>query len=131
MKSKEQLTQEVLDTLEAYEHAFATGTRDDVQYYVKDKLAYVTDDDVQVRDRYPFDPVKFREMTDFDHGDAVPEVVHIDEHKAHVIFSGRRWSKAGTSDAIMSSTYILQHDGSAWKVAVISGIREPTEMVRK
>ena len=130
MKSKEELTREVLEMLEAYEHAFASGTRDDVQIYVKDKVVYVTDDDVQLRNRYPFDPVKFREMTNFSHGDAVPEVVHVDEHRAHVVFSGRRWNKEGTSNEIVSSSYILQHDGTAWKVAVISGIRTPTETVR-
>ena len=58
MSRRDVLVAEVLAVLHAYQEALEHGTREDLQKHVHLPVAYVTEDNVQMRERYPFDPQK-------------------------------------------------------------------------
>lgn len=117
--------------MERYHEAFLHGTRDDLQALVHSPVVYVAEADVQVRERYPFDPVKLRTVTDFHHTDATTRVIHIEETRAHVLIEGVRCRADGSAIETIESMYILQDRGEGWRVASFSGIRgasDPAEL---
>ena len=91
MSRRDELVAEVMDLLERYQQAIETGTRDEIQTMVHLPVAYIAEDSVQMRERYPFDPVKLREATGFHHGASTYNVLHIDETKAHVVIELGRY----------------------------------------
>jgi len=126
MSAEQSLSDEVEATLRRYITAFETdGTRDDLESFCQLPLAYVSDREVQLRDRYPFDPVKLRESTGLRRSNVELEVIHVDEHKAHVLIEGTREREDGTVIEHIESVYILHRVGTAWKISLMSGIRKP------
>jgi hypothetical protein len=109
--------------MERYHEAFLTGTRDDLQRLVHVPVAYITEHDVQLRDRYPFDPVKLRAATGFHHTNAETTFVHIEDTRAHVLIEGTRHRADGSVIETVEAVYILQDRGDGWRVAAFSGIR--------
>ena len=109
--------------LESYQQAIETGTRDEIQEFVHLPVGYITEDDVQMRERYPFDPVKLREATGFHHGKSDYDVVAIDETKAHIVITATRMRADDSPIEYVSAFYILQKRGGKWKIAAFSGIR--------
>ncbi|MFN0030240.1 MAG: hypothetical protein ACKV2O_24065 [Acidimicrobiales bacterium] len=109
--------------MERYHQAFLHGTRDDLQLLVHSPVIYITETDVQVRERYPFDPVKLRAATDFHHGETETRFVHIEPTRAHVLIEGTRHRADGSAIESIQSVYILQDRGEGWRVAAFSGIR--------
>jgi hypothetical protein len=123
MTRRDELVAEVLDLLQRYQGAIETGTRDDIQTMVHLPVGYITEDDVQMRERYPFDPVKLREVTGFHHGKSDYDVIAIDETKAHVVISATRMRADDSPIEYVSAFYILQKREGEWKIAAFSGIR--------
>ncbi|MDP6692400.1 MAG: hypothetical protein QF384_23120 [Alphaproteobacteria bacterium] len=123
MTRRDELVAEVLDLLQRYQGAIETGTRDDIQTMVHLPVGYITEDDVQMRERYPFDPVKLREVTGFHHGKSDYDVIAIDETKAHVVISATRMRADESPIEYVSAFYILQKREGEWKIAAFSGIR--------
>ena len=113
--------------MERYHEAFLHGTRDDLQQLVHVPAIYIGEKDVQVRDRYPFDPEKLRAATDFHHTNATTTFVHIEDTRAHVLIEGTRHRADGSVIESIQSVYILQDRGDGWKVAAFSGIRGAVE----
>ncbi len=125
MSRREELVAEVMAVLHNYQQAFKTGTRDDIQAMVHLPVAYITEDDVQMRERYPFDPVKLREATGFHHGESTHDVLHIDETKAHVLINATRMRADNSPIEQVGAFYILQKRDGEWKIAAFSGVRTP------
>ncbi len=123
MTRRDELVAEVLDLLERYQQAIETGTRDEIQTMVHLPVGYITEDDVQMRERYPFDPVKLRAVTGFHHGQSSYDVVAIDETKAHIVITATRMREDDSPIEYVSAFYILQKRGDEWKIAAFSGIR--------
>ena len=113
----------VLSIMRAYQTAIETGNRDDVQRFVHLPVAYITEDTIQLRDRYPFDPEKLRDLTEFHHADMAYDVIHIDETKAHIVVSGQRKRADDSSIETIEAVYVLQQRDSVWKIVAFSGIR--------
>ncbi len=111
------------ELMDRYHEAFLSGTRDDLEALVHLPVIYVTETDVQVRDRYPFDPVKLRTMTEFHHSETETRFVHVEATRVHVLIEGTRHRADGSVLESLQSFYILQDRGDGWKVAVFSGIR--------
>lgn len=123
MSRRDELAAEVIAVLESYQQAIETGTRDEIQAFVHLPVGYITEDDVQMRERYPFDPVKLREATGFHHGKSDYDVVAIDETKAHIVITATRMRADDSPIEYVSAFYILQKRGGEWKIAAFSGIR--------
>ncbi len=109
--------------MERYHEAFLHGTREDLQQLVHAPVIYITETDVQVRERYPFDPAKLRAATDFHHTEAETRFVHIEPTRAHLLIEGTRHRSDGSVIESIQSVYILQDRGDGWRVAAFSGIR--------
>lgn len=111
--------------MERYHEAFLHGTRDDLQKLVHQPVMYVTETDVQVRERYPFDPEKLRSATGLDRTEGTTTFLHIEDTRAHLVIEGTRLRVDGSAIGSIRSVYILQDRGDGWKVAVFSGIQVP------
>lgn len=118
-----ELVAEVEELMERYNEAFVSGTRDDLEVLVHLPVIYVSEEEVQVRDRYPFDPVKMREVLQLDRPRTTQTVVHIEETRAHLVIEGTRHRTDGSVIESIESFYILHKRDGAWKVSVFSGIR--------
>ena len=81
---KATLEKEARAVFDDYLEAFQTGTRDDMDTFMHFPVAYIGEDSILVKERYPFDPEKLRTTTDFVRADFKYEVVHIDGTKAHM-----------------------------------------------
>jgi hypothetical protein len=125
MSRRDELVAEVMDLLERYQQAIETGTRDEIQTMVHLPVAYIAEDSVQMRERYPFDPVKLREATGFHHGASTYNVLHIDETKAHVVIDATRMRTDNSPIEKVGAFYILQKREGKWKIAAFSGVRTP------
>ena len=106
-----------------YHNAFLTGTREDLEQLVHLPVIYITENDVQVRERYPFDPVKLRGVGELHHTESTSRYVHIEATRAHVLIEGTRHRADGSVIESIDSVYVLQDRGDGWKVAAFSGIR--------
>jgi hypothetical protein len=109
--------------MDRYHAAFEHGTRDDLQELVHLPVAYISEEEVQLRERYPFDPVRMREATGFHHAEAVTRVVHVETGRAHVVIEGTRHRADGSVIESIDAFYILHDRGDGWKVSAFSGIR--------
>ena len=116
---------DVLATLREYIRAFETGTRDDAQAFCHLPIAYVTDTQVQLRERYPFDPVKLRQVTGLVRSDVTLKVLHMDETRAHVVIEGERLRADGSVIEGIQALYILHRLRDVWRITLISGLRTP------
>ncbi len=125
MSRRDELVAEVMDLLHRYQQAIETGTRDEIQTMVHLPVAYITEDDVQMRERYPFDPEKLRQATGFHHGNSTYNVVHVDETKAHVQIDATRMRADDSPIEVVGAYYILQKRDGEWKIAAFSGVRTP------
>ncbi len=121
--TRAQLTERIEEFLTRYSAAFETGTRDDLEQLVHLPVVYIAEDNVHVRDRYPFDPVKMREVTGFARADGTKRIIHLEPTRAHVLIEAMRYRGDGSVLESISSVYILQDRGDGWKVAAFSGIR--------
>lgn len=109
--------------MERYHEAFLVGSRQDLEQLVHLPVIYISETDVQVRDRYPFDPAKLRAATDFHHTETTTSFVHIEDTRAHLLIEGIRYRSDGSAIESIQSVYILQDRGDGWRVAAFSGIR--------
>ncbi len=123
MSRRDELVADVMAVLNEYQSALETGTRDDLQALVHLPVAYITEDDVQMRERYPFDPQKLRDQMGFHHGQSNYDVVHVDENKAHVQITATRMRQDDSPIEHVEAFYILQKREGAWKISAFSGIR--------
>ena len=123
MSRRDVLVAEVLAVLHEYQEALEYGTREDLQKHVHLPVVYVTEDNVQLRDRYPFDPQKLRVAMDFHHSNAEYAVMHIDETKAHIAITATRMREDDSPIENVEAFYILQNRDDQWKIAAFSGIR--------
>ena len=114
----------VVARLEDYIRAFETGTREDLQAFCQLPVAYVTDTEVQLRRRYPFDPVALREKTGLHRSEMRIDVLHVDAHRAHVALEGTRLREDGSVIEGIEAVYFLHHLDGEWKITLISGIRK-------
>ena len=117
------LEAEIQDFMVRYNLAFTRGTRDDLEALVHLPVIYVSETEAQVRDRYPFDPEKMREVTGFHHPQTETRVVHLEENRAHLIIEGTRHREDGSVIESIDSFYILHKRDGEWKVSVFSGVR--------
>lgn len=120
---RDELVATALAFMERYNAAFREGTRDDLEALVHLPVAYVSETDVQFRDRYPFDPVKLRAASEFHHAETTTRVAHVEETRAHLVIEGTRHRADGSVIESIQAFYILQDRGDGWKVAAFSGIR--------
>lgn len=111
------------DLMARYHAAFQHGTRDDLEALVHLPVIYVTEADVRVCDRYPFDPVKLRSVAEFHHAETTTTYAHLEPTRIHAVIEGTRYRADGSKLESIESFYILQDRGDGWKVAVFSGIR--------
>jgi len=119
-----ELEAEIEAFMERYHHGFTAGTRDELQALVHLPVIYVTETEAQVRERYPFDPVKMRESDlGFHHAETTTRVVHLEETRAHLVIEGLRYRADGSVIESIESFYILHKRDGEWKVSVFSGIR--------
>ena len=125
MSRRDELVAEVMDLLHRYQQAIETGSRDEIQTMVHLPVAYIAEDSVQMRERYPFDPAKLREATGFHHGKSNYDVVHVDETKAHVQIDAIRMRADDSPIEMVGAFYILQKREGEWKIAAFSGVRTP------
>ena len=125
MSRRDLLVAEILAVLHSYQEALENGTREDLQKHVHLPVAYITEDDVQMRDRYPFDPQKLRTMKDFHHSKSEYRVMHVDESKAHVEITATRKREDCSPIEYIEAFYVLQKRNDHWKISAFSGIRTP------
>ena len=125
MSRRELLVAEVLAVLHDYQKALEHGTRDDLQKHIHLPVAYITEENVQMRDRYPFDPQKLRTLKDFHHSTSEFRVMHVDESKAHVEITATRKREDSSPIEYIEAFYILQKRDDRWKISAFSGIRTP------
>lgn len=118
-----ELLAEIDEFMGRYNAAFRAGTRADLQALVHLPVIYVSETEAQVRDRYPFDPEKMREVSGFHHPETETRVVHLEETRAHLTIEGTRHRADGSIIESIDSFYILHKRDGAWKVSVFSGIR--------
>lgn len=118
-----ELVAEIEAFMERYNEAFVSGTRDDLEALVHLPVIYVAEDGAQVRDRYPFDPVKMREVLGLAEPQTTQTVVHVEETRAHLVIEGTRHRTDGSVIESIDSFYILHKRDGEWKVSVFSGIR--------
>ena len=116
---------EVRSLLRDYIDAFVRGTRDDLQAFVKLPVAYITDHEVQMRERYPFDPEKLRTVTGIARSEVDINVLHANHSKAHVEIKGTRQKSDGTVVEGIEAIYVLNRIEGEWKITALSGIRVP------
>ncbi len=109
--------------LARYHDAFLHGTRADLEALVHLPVAYISETEVQLRERYPFDPEKLRAAGGLARTDTTTTFVHIEPTRAHVLIEGNRLRHDGSVIESIQSVYILQDRGDGWKVAAFSGIR--------
>lgn len=121
--TRARLTASIEEFLTRYSAAFETGTRDDLEQLVHLPVVYIAEDQVHVRDRYPFDPVKMRAASGFARGDVTKRIIHLEPTRAHVLIEGIRYRGDGSPIESINSVYVLQDRGDGWKVAAFSGIR--------
>ena len=115
---------EVVAFLEDYIRAFETGTREDLQAFCQSPVAYVTDSEVQLRERYPFDPVKLREKTGLARSEMRIDVLHLDAHRAHVALEGTRQTQRRQRHRRGRGRVFPAPPRRPWKITLISGIRK-------
>lgn len=115
---------EILTILKNYQSAIETGERSDTQAFVHLPVGYISEDEVHLRDRYPFDPVKLRAATGFHHANMKYTVIHMDDTKAHVLVEGTRHREDNSVIEAVDAIYIMQRRDGIWKVAAFSGIRQ-------
>lgn len=120
---RKELEAEIHAFMEQYHEGFTRGTRADLEALVHLPVIYVSETEAQVRDRYPFDPVKMRAANDFDHADTTTRIVHLEPTRAHLVIEGLRHRADGSVIESIDSFYILHKRDGAWKVSVFSGIR--------
>ena len=120
---REELEAEIEAFMGRYNEAFVSGTRDDLQALVHLPVIYVSENETQLRERYPFDPEKMREATGFDHPQTEIRIVHLEETRAHLTIEGTRHRKDGSVIESIDTFYILHKKDGAWGVSVFSGIR--------
>jgi hypothetical protein len=117
------LEAEIEELMGRYNAAFESGTRDDLQALVHLPVIYVSETEVQVRDRYPFDPERMRATMGFHHPESEIRIVHLEETRAHLTIEGTRHREDGSVIESIDSFYILHKRDGVWKVSVFSGIR--------
>ncbi len=120
---REQLEVEIDAFMGRYNAAFVSGTRDDLQEWVHLPVIYVSENEAQIRERYPFDPERMREATGFDHPQTETRIVHLEETRAHLTIEGTRHRQDGSVIESIDSFYILHKKDGEWGVSVFSGIR--------
>ena len=120
---REELEAEIEAFMGRYNEAFVSGTRDDLQNLVHLPVIYVSETEAQVRERYPFDPERMRESTGFHHPETETKIVHLEEHRAHLMIEGTRHREDGSVIESIDSFYILHKRDDQWGVSVFSGIR--------
>jgi hypothetical protein len=120
---RSELEAEIREFMDRYNAGFAGGTRDDLQALVNLPVIYVSETEAQVRDRYPFDPVRLREATGFHHPNTEFRIVHLEETRAHLTVEGTRHREDDSVIESIDSFYILHKNDGEWKVSVFSGIR--------
>ena len=125
MSRREELVAEILAVLQDYQKALEVGTREDLQKHVHLPVAYITEENVQMRDRYPFDPQKLRSMKGFHHSKSEYRVMHVNESKAHVEITATRKREDRSPIEYIEAFYILQKRSDRWKISAFSGIRTP------
>jgi hypothetical protein len=118
-----ELETEIDEFMGRYNAAFVSGTRDDLQALVHLPVIYVSETEAQVRERYPFDPEKMREVMGFHHPETTTRIVHLEETRAHLTIEGTRHRADGSIIESIDSFYILHKRDDEWKVSVFSGIR--------
>jgi hypothetical protein len=122
---KATLEKEARAVFDDYLEAFQTGTRDDMDTFMHFPVAYIGEDSILVKERYPFDPEKLRATTDFVRADFKYEVVHIDDTKAHMVGGGTRHRADDSVIEIVESIYIMQKRDGRWGIVSFSGVRTP------
>ena len=114
-----------LDTMDAYMAAFEKADLAAMTEHVHLPVTYIAEDHVRTMDRYPFDPVKLKEKTGYDHSKVDITVLAADDQKAHMRIKGTRHRADGTVTEGIDAIYILQDRGDGWKIAAFSGVRSP------
>lgn len=117
------LEAEIHAFMSRYNSAFTDGTRDDLEALVHLPVIYVSETEAQVRDRYPFDPERMRDVTGFHHPQTETRIVHLEENRAHLVIEGTRHKEDGSIIESIDSFYILHKRDGEWKVSVFSGVR--------
>ena len=120
---RQQLEREIDDFMKQYNEAFVSGTREDLQELVHLPVTYVSETEAQLRERYPFDPEKMREVTGFHHPETEVRIVQLEETRAHLTIEGTRHRQDGSIIESIDSFYILHKIEGRWGVSVFSGIR--------
>lgn len=117
------LEAEIHAFMDRYNTAFISGTRADLESLVHLPVIYVSETEAQVREKYPFDPERMREVTGFHHPETETRIVHLEETRAHLSIEGTRHRADGSIIESIDSFYILHKQDDEWKVSVFSGIR--------
>ena len=117
------LEAEIHAFMDRYNTAFTSGTRADLESLVHLPVIYVSETEAQVREKYPFDPERMREVTGFHHPETETRIVHLEETRAHLSIEGTRHRADGSIIESIDSFYILHKQDDEWKVSVFSGIR--------
>ena len=117
------LEAEIHASMDRYNTAFTSGTRADLESLVHLPVIYVSETEAQVREKYPFDPERMREVTGFDHPETETRITHLEETRAHLTIEGTRHRADGSIIESIDSFYILHKQDDEWKVSVFSGIR--------
>jgi len=125
MSRRDVLVTEILAVLHDYQKDLEHGTREDLQKHVHLPVAYISEEKVQMRDSYPFDPQKLRTMKEFHHSKSEFSVMHVDESKAHVEITATRKREDCSPIEYIEAFYILQKRSDCWKISAFSGIRTP------
>jgi hypothetical protein len=118
-----ELEGEIVAFMARYNAGFAGGTRADLEALVHLPVIYVSETEAQVRQHYPFDPARMRDVTGFHHPETTTRIVHLEETRAHLTIEGTRHRADGTVIESIDSFYILHKRDGEWKVSVFSGIR--------
>ncbi|MHC4909361.1 MAG: hypothetical protein ACYTF9_06545 [Planctomycetota bacterium] len=109
--------------VKAYVAALQTGTRDELEAFCRLPVTRVTDDDVALCERFPFDPVRWREATGVVRSNLMIDVVHVDERKAHVLVDGTCCRADGSVAEHLGAIYVLHRLAGEWKIRLLTEIR--------
>lgn len=116
-----------LDTMDAYMAAFETADLAEMTRHIHLPITYIAEDHVRTMDRYPFNPVKLKEATGYDHSKVDIDIIAGDAQKAHTRIKGTRHRADGSVIEKIDAIYILQDRGDGWKIAAFSGVRSAAD----
>ena len=121
------LRAQVFETYNRFLNAFNEADMETINDCISYPLAYIGADSVKMLDKFPIDPKKLKEKTEWAASDAFEiDVVAVSDNKALVVIRNvRRLRGDGSLIEEATAFYALKNTNNGWKMYAISDITFP------